>query len=586
MANTILKVVKKPVFFVLLFALVLRLWGITYGFPLFLVNDETPLVYGALKMIELKTLIPALHQEEFKKVLYYAPLPSYFFLLTLSPVIAVHYVFSGAPSLADYKDVLTLDPSFLWIAARVLIALIGVVDIFIMFCIAKRLWKSERAALFSALFLALSFWHLQLSHNVRHWLPAAFLLTLVWYAALRISQGNVEWKWYFGGGVLLGLATGGVNTAAAIGLIPLVLAHVRNSTAPLWRRLFDKKILVLLFVFVLVTLLFVILYPYGLTRAEGAAGATDDVLGRFAMLGRKSFSGLVGFIGEYIGTLWRFETPLFLTALGGMLLLLWRKRREWAAATSIYIFSFFSLLYFFDDYTARGLIFVVPLLAVSAGYFADHAWEKLRNLEIKKLSPRLSQFLYFFISIFFFLALFGWQFMIDIRYDWLLSQKDTRLVAQEWISKNISAGSRILADVQYMRIQNTKEGIRALEALDPSGIRTGDRVLLATSDERYPKPAYRILNLNFVSPDIRARMDADALGAEKFQYLVIEYATPENIRSDIRAFTESAHRIAHIDPWKTERRYTIDGSGKMPGISLDELFGLQRLGPFVDIYEL
>ena len=83
MAYSFFEALRKLIFWILLLALVLRLWGITYGFPLFLVNDETPHVYGALKMIELKTLIPAFHQEEFSKVLYYPPLLSYFFLVTL-----------------------------------------------------------------------------------------------------------------------------------------------------------------------------------------------------------------------------------------------------------------------------------------------------------------------------------------------------------------------------------------------------------------------------------------------------------------------------------------------------------------------
>ena len=188
----LLQILRKPIFLILLGALALRLWGISYGLPLFLVNDETPHVYGALKMIELKTLIPAWHEDEFKKVLYYPPLLSYFYLVALVPVIGVHYLFSGAPPLTDYKLTLALDPSFIWVAARVWTALIGIADIFVIYLLTRRLFQSERAGIFAALFLSLSFWHLQLSHNARHWLPAAFLLSIVWYLSLRIWVGGVS----------------------------------------------------------------------------------------------------------------------------------------------------------------------------------------------------------------------------------------------------------------------------------------------------------------------------------------------------------------------------------------------------------
>ena len=46
---------------ILLLALGVRLIGIDYGLPLALVHDEPPFIFGALKMLELKTLIPALN---------------------------------------------------------------------------------------------------------------------------------------------------------------------------------------------------------------------------------------------------------------------------------------------------------------------------------------------------------------------------------------------------------------------------------------------------------------------------------------------------------------------------------------------
>ena len=129
--NLFFGIFRKPIVWVLLGAFVLRLFGIPYGFPLFLVNDEPAFVLGALKMMELKTLVPAWHSAEFQKVLYYPPFLAYFYLIALAPVLAVHYLASGLPSLAAYQDAFTMNPSFLWIAARVLNALMGVLLIYV-----------------------------------------------------------------------------------------------------------------------------------------------------------------------------------------------------------------------------------------------------------------------------------------------------------------------------------------------------------------------------------------------------------------------------------------------------------------------
>ncbi|MDO8500071.1 MAG: hypothetical protein Q7S66_05480 [bacterium] len=594
MANTLFKTLKKPIFLILLLALVLRLWGITYGFPLFLVNDETPLVYGALKMIELKTLVPAFHQAEFSKVLYYPPLPSYVFLVLLTPVIGVNWFFSGMPPLSEYKLMLALDPSFIWITARFFIALLGVIDVAIIYFFTRRIFSSKRAGIFAALFLALSFYHIQLSHNVRHWLPAAFLLTLTWFLSVPIFEGRTSWKRYLGIGALVGAAAGGVNTAAIVGLIPPFFASIFRFGAVGIKRLEIKKLMLLFFVFVVAAFLFVVLHPFGFTRAEGAENPGADVVGRFLFLSQKNIIGLISFWGTYAAALWNFETPLFLTGFFGIGLYLWRRMRFWAFTALIYVFSFFTLLYLFDDYTVRGIIFVIPLLAVFAGYAADAVWEKIRNFppkadplraeEIKKLNPRVFSFL---VSILFFVVLFSWQLITDFRYDWLLSRDDTRLVAMKWIDGHVSAGNKIVIDAQYLRITNTKDGIRNLAEIDSAALRATDIALLALPDSQYPSPAYYAINLNFISLDKRtALFQKNFFRKNGFRYVVVEYVSFDKVSEDTKQLLSGAKLIQRFSQWKNPRNQAFDGSGKIGHLSFAELLQMERFGLFVDVYEL
>ena len=112
------KMLLKPIFWILFLALILRLWGINYALPQFFVNDERANVYGALKMLELRTLVPAWHEEEFRRVLNYLPLPSYVYLVALAPVIGLAYLISDYPSIEAYRAALVLDPTIIFVTAR------------------------------------------------------------------------------------------------------------------------------------------------------------------------------------------------------------------------------------------------------------------------------------------------------------------------------------------------------------------------------------------------------------------------------------------------------------------------------------
>src|SRR3990167_7489085 len=87
---------KLLLIYLLVFAFLVRIAGIGYGLPLWLIDDEPPFTLAALKMIQLKTLLPASHLEEFRTVLYYPPYLSYLYFLPFSILVGVKYLlFSG-----------------------------------------------------------------------------------------------------------------------------------------------------------------------------------------------------------------------------------------------------------------------------------------------------------------------------------------------------------------------------------------------------------------------------------------------------------------------------------------------------------
>src|SRR6267154_1616766 len=85
--------VRHFIFAVVMLAFLLRIAGILYGLPLMLVNDEGSLVLGALKMIEVKTVIPALHPDLFDSILYYPPYLCYLYHLPFVVILGVKFLF-------------------------------------------------------------------------------------------------------------------------------------------------------------------------------------------------------------------------------------------------------------------------------------------------------------------------------------------------------------------------------------------------------------------------------------------------------------------------------------------------------------
>ena len=582
-----MKVLTRPIFLILLVALLLRLWGISYALPQFFVNDERANVYGALKMLELKTLVPAWHGEEFKKVLNYLPLPSYVYLVFLTPVIGIGYLFSGAGNFAAYQTALVLDPTIIFLAARLLIALMGTAMVLVTYQLGRRMFSSERTGLLAAIFLAVSFYHVQLSHVTRHWMPAALFLSLVWLAALAVYRRGF-WRDYLGAGLFAGLGVG-ANTAAAVAMIPIALGHLlRPAGGTLWGRLLDRRFLAAISVFLVAAAAFVILYPYGLTQGESPAGNGAFLETKLQQLAGKGIGEWLKFLGFYARLLLTYETTLFLAAGAGALLLIRSGSRElktWLGVIVIFTLGYFTLLYLFFNIIERAILFILPLLAVLAGYVADRTLLYVQS----RIRPTLTAAIVLHASCF--MLLFAWPLAVSFRYDYLLTRPDTRILAAEWLYANTPPDAKILADLRYLRLTNTKAGIWALEAIDPTGLRIQDRTLLAVPDERYPQPNREVLNLHFVSPDSPLRGDpAEPFSTLRgYQFFAAEYRylDQRDLDPQSRALVEAGKLRARFTGF-SERAFdrALDVSGEISTVPPWRLWELERFGLVVDVYEL
>ena len=212
---------------ILALAFLIRIAGVSYGLPLWLVDDEPPFVLAALKMLELKTLLPALHFADFKTVLYYPPYLAYLYLPFFAALAAVKFLFyKGAANL--FAAYLLSDLSGFFIIARVINILLGVASVYLIYKIAKNIFTDETPALFTAFFVSTSLIHTALSMTSRHWLSVFFFsaLTLFWLSHQKVSDK----KRY-----LLAALSAGVGVGFAITNILSALLIV------FWYLLYEKK---------------------------------------------------------------------------------------------------------------------------------------------------------------------------------------------------------------------------------------------------------------------------------------------------------------------------------------------------------
>src|SRR3989338_1954886 len=189
---------NKLILSLLFVAFILRVVGIQYGLPLWLVGDEPSFIFGSLKMIELRTFIPALHMQEFLWTFYYPPYLSYLYLLPFTFVAGAKFIFFSG-SLGEFAQFLQFDLSDFFLAARLLSACIGTATVYLVYRVGKNIFGREREALFSAAFLAFSFLHVNFSHWARHWAPATFVFSFflfcffVFHIRCGAQKSDISW---------------------------------------------------------------------------------------------------------------------------------------------------------------------------------------------------------------------------------------------------------------------------------------------------------------------------------------------------------------------------------------------------------
>jgi hypothetical protein len=527
-------------------AFVLRIAGIGYGLPLWVVADEPPFILGALQMLQTKTLIPALHPEAFKTILYYPPYLSYLYLAPFALIIGVEMLlWHGSSALFASHLLSDLTPFFL--LARLINIVLATASVYLVYRIAQFLFTSTIAARVAAFLLGSSLMHVGMSSVARHWMPTFFIFTLVVYVLTR--PGIEEHKRYFFSLLFAGVGAG-IDTTAVLCLLPAVWWCLTHGQIPFFNLLRNKLLL-------FGGALFVFLFFLPTVLHTGGNGFLSNV----TLTQSKSLLSLTTSPLQAILYSIYSEPVLIGLFLVGLLLVLTERPKLflWAIGWSV---SYTAVFYVFFRLEPRFFLPLTLLYALVGGYaFARlYALHKVVGIVLCILlliplisAARLSQ-----------LAFVG----------------DTRALAREWVLSSLTPQDKIVVFASLTRLPAQVSAVDELHEIDPTAVRKVDEADAALQRTDIP----HALNLYAVTDQAFFTRLPSYVRTHQYRYLLYQSSYASTTPEEAQAFTTLIRDARSVVSRQGMNGFSIADS--VFTAPFTELFSGRTLGPTSIVYQL
>jgi 4-amino-4-deoxy-L-arabinose transferase-like glycosyltransferase len=411
-----LKVKKEAVLLIiiLLAGFALRVWGINFGLPYILHQDESIVVnhamaYGAGDLNPHFFAIP--------------PLTSYLLFIIYGAYFLIGRLLGIFQTAEAFALSFLKDPTIFFILGRLFIGAIpGTLCVFFTFMLYKRLFKSAKGALFAASIMALSFLNVLDSHYIY----TDMLMTL--FVVIGVMRSVVLWekpstKNYIYAGIVLGISAG-IKYNAAILVVPCIIAHIMASKSRPVNKNLCIGILSSIVAFILVNPFSVIDFKFFISSVLGQAGA----------------SGYVGWTHHITYSL--YEGIGIFTIIAGFLgmIALFLSNKGKAAILLSFPAVFYIHLVFLSQHFPRYVLPLIPFFAIATGYFIfEYVLPMIKSEVFKKIVISLSIIPIIVLSI------------KPINANVLFTSVDTRIQAAEWIERNIKPKDPIAFDHTFFR---------------------------------------------------------------------------------------------------------------------------------------
>lgn len=387
---------------ILVLAVALRFWGLRWGLPnaahTYSYHPDEFLILGAAGSA-LVTGLPALYN--------YPSLYIYLVALALGFTTAF-----GLP--AEFTD--------LYLSARVVAAIMGVVAVWVIFWAAKRFWGKWEAILASAI-LCVAPLHVQHSHFATVDVPSTlFIAACLGFCALIYNTGS--WRAYLLGGVMAGLAAG---TKYNAGLVVLALIAAHFFAAAEHKAGFRR----LLAGFGCAAAAFVVTTPGIFLKSR------DFIFGFTYELNHAAQGHGLVFAGTGNGFLYTLKSSLWYGLGPGLAVLFIASicyavyaRDKKALIILAFSLPYYALISISQVRFARYTLPLFPAAALLVGWMMRDVWIKL---------PRVGRVCWAGLGV----VIVSCTLLYTVALDKLFATPDPRDRAELWISQNIPIGSRI-----------------------------------------------------------------------------------------------------------------------------------------------
>lgn len=564
------RIKKEQVFLIaiLILGFILRIWGINFGLPFQFHQDEPivvnhTLAYGTGDSNPHFFAIPPL-----TSYLLFLIYGIYFLLGKLAGIFSTTEAFA----ISFFKD-----PSIFYLLGRLFIGIIpGTLSILFTYKLYKRIFSSSSGALFAASLVAFNCLNVADSHYIyTDMLLSLFIIIAI--LQLIKTYNLARLKNYILSGIFIGLAIG-TKYNAAILIVPFLFTHLficRNQKT----GLFSINIImgaIFLFLTLFITNPFMFLdFKFFINSFAAQAGASGYV----GWLHHISYS-----LRESIGLLF------FILGLLGMLLLT-KENKQKGCLLFLFPIIFYLHLVFLSQPFPRYVIPLIPFFAIATGWLIfEYLIPKLKENLAKKFSVALIFLLFIPLII------------KSIKVDILLSSKDTRIEAADWMKIHINSQSRIALDHTFFKpaiVQSREQLKDKYESLDrQSGlvnIKSRKLELMVQAQKKilgyylYFLSPYFAKPAQFLAEIPSLPFDLDVLKSNNIDYVVINYAKRQkDTEKFYQALKDNAKLVVSFSPYSDGKvRFSYDMIATTAiALTSKEIYSRIKNGPALEIYEL
>jgi Dolichyl-phosphate-mannose-protein mannosyltransferase len=286
--------------------------------------------------------------------------------LALVPLFKIGRWIGWYRSEAHFLQMMVLDPTPVYLTARILSAAAGTASVWVLHCIARRLY-GETAALITALFLALAFLHVRDSHFGVTDITATFFVLVASLFVIRYSQLGAG-RELCTAAFFAGLAASTKYNAAIIAVPLLWVVMTRRDGPPLTTRLGQAALIpVVMFLAFFMTSPFAVIEYRQMMRSLGEI-SSHLAVAHSVNMGRGWSVHLTSTLRYGLGL------PLLIAGVLGLFVGI---AKGWRDGVMLAIFPITYYLVIGSGYTtfARYILPVVPFLCLGAGAIVHGSWQ-------------------------------------------------------------------------------------------------------------------------------------------------------------------------------------------------------------------